>query len=578
MVARIKNVNTEKTSGNNNSEDFETENISGENLGGDKKYTRKLKMSRLLDRWHLGAVVLLCVLKVLQLIKKIGFHVEESGWRKFAGVYLRKEYSKFVLSAFRLTCFDKENKPADLDEAKEILIKKLALFLRKNTVCHWSFENGIFRARRKKLYFTDIVEAVFDENGKLIEIIPYFDDTRITFTKLTEKVINKTLNKTVKIFNKNEARGISDTKRAKVISRKLRRWAWKTTGLSYSGRRELFHLIDRILCSTFIQFEVLPDEKERLDKIRFTVPEMRSRRHPGFGLLNIVCRMLPDFGEIDLWIQYHHVPVDGMPMEETLEELKKDWGTAGKVVYPSLDTISADIRYFADKIFRGTIFINFEKLLKFRKVLNQKYFKEMGGIATVSSMIIWGLAHRNYFKETKYVVTTDTESKNDIIEDRNIGLIFIRPGDFINPEDRLKGFIKYQREFNHRIYATKHGKSETNELLEIYAMLHPIVLLSLKYIIPKGMKELMGTAGLTVLKQVEVFVSPLTDMQTNGFIAIGNMVVETEGGGTAGLVSFSAKKEQVKEYIKGFKCLAEDFHDFLGCHKNGNPRKIDTVK
>jgi hypothetical protein len=553
----------------NNSNVSSSAESEGEYHGVLRKYKRKLKMRRLLDRWNLSAIALLCILKVLQFLKKIGFSVEESGWRKFAGVFLRKEHSKFILSAFRVTSFKDGASPDSFDNAKELLIKKLAVFLRKNTVCHWSFEHGMFRARRKKIYFTDIVEAIYDENGVLVKLIPYFDDTRITFTKLTDQIIDKTLRRAVVVFNKNQMKRIGDSKRPKVISKKLHRWAWKTTGLSYTGRRELFDFIDRILSSTFIQFEVLPTEKKQLDKIRFATPEFRSRRHPGFGLLNIVCRFFPNFEETDLWLQYHHVPVDGMPMEEKLEQLKKEWGIAGKVKYPSLATIKPEIRYYGDKVFRGKIFVNFENLLRFRKILNQKYAKEMGGSATVSSMIIWGLAHRQYFKDTKYVITTDTEVKCDILEDRNIGLIFIRPGDFINPKNRLDGFIKYQKEFNHRIYTTKYGKSESSELLEIYAMLHPFFTLSLKYLIPKTMSDLMGTAGITVLKQVEVFVSPLTDLQTNGFVALGNMLVDTEDGQTAGAVSFCARKEQIREYIKGFRALTENFPAYLDCDNNG---------
>jgi hypothetical protein len=532
------------------------------------KHIRKLKMRRLLDRWHMSAIILICVLKFLQLIKKLGFRVEESGWRKFAGVYLRKEYSKFILSSFRLTCFDKDNMPEDFNEAKGIIIEKLASFLRKNTVCHWCFEYGLFRARRKKIFFTDITEAVFNEDGVLVRIVPFFDNTRITFTKLSDVVIDKTLRKTVFIFNKNEVSGIGDIKRSKIISRKLKRWAMKTSGLSYSGRRELFHFIDRILNSTFIQFDLMPEDKAEISKMRFSTPDMRSRRHPGFGLLNIVCRLFSDFEEADLWVQYHHVPVDGMPMEEKLEQLKGEWGTAGKVKFPAIKDVKPEVTYFGDKIFRGRIFVTFEKILKLRKYLNQKYYNEMGGSATISGMIIWGLAQRKYFRETKYVVTSDTEVNIDLLEDRNIGLIFIRPGDFIDENSELNGFLKFQREFNHRIYSTKYGRSESSELLEIYAMIHPIVLLSLKFLLPKAMKELVGTAGLTVLKQVEVFVSPLTDLQVNGFVALGNMKVETEDGSTAGAVSFCARKEQIREYIKGFTDLTNNYHKYLGIEES----------
>ncbi len=205
------------------------------------KYIRELKMSRLLDRRYISSFILIFILKILQFVKKMGFRVKENGWRKFAGVYLRKEHSKFILTGFRLKSFNKYSMPSGIMEAKKMFIDRFAVFLRKNTDCHWGNESGIFRARSKKLHFTDIVEAKFDDQGVLLELEPYLDDTRITFTKLSDKVIVKALNKIVVLFNRNAIRGLNDIKRSKIISKKLRRWAWKTTGLSFLGRREMFH-------------------------------------------------------------------------------------------------------------------------------------------------------------------------------------------------------------------------------------------------------------------------------------------------------------------------------------------------
>ena len=528
------------------------------------RFNRKLKLRRLLDRWPFSAIVLFCIIKVLQVVKKTGLKVEESGWRKFAGVFLRKEHGKFMLAAFKLKNYDWKIRPKNYDAAKEYFINRLADFLRKKTSCHWCFEYGVFRAKRKRLYFTDITEAVFNEKSELENLIPHFDSTRPTFTKLSEEVMEKTLHKIVKTFNSNEERKISDHKRAKIISKKLRRWAWRATGLSYTGRRELFHFIDRILASSFIQFEVLPKEKELLTEARLATPNMRKRRHPGYGLLNIVCRFTPNYKEVDMWVQYHHVPVDGMPMEEQLEELKVEWGTTGTIKFPKLNNVKPEIKYFGDKIYRGRLFLSFEKLLKVRKYVNTHYSEEMGGPATVSGMVIWGLAQRKMFRETKYVVTTDVEIESDILQDRNIGLIFIRPGDFINEHEKFNGFINFQKEFNQRIYSTKYGKSETNELLEIYAMVHPALIIAMNFFLRGAMKEIIGTAGLTVLKKTEVFISPLTDIQVNGFVSIGNLKVETEEGqSTAGAVSFCARKKQVREYIKGFNNLTKNYDEIL---------------
>ncbi|MCF7791021.1 MAG: hypothetical protein K9M56_03380 [Victivallales bacterium] len=527
----------------------------------DGKFNRRLKLRRLLDRWNIGAVILICILKILQYIKKMGFKVEESGWRKFAGIFLRKEHSKFILSVFRLKYCRKINKPKNFDEAKDFLIKKLAVFLREHASYHWCFEYSLFRARRKRIYFTDITETVFSESGKLEKIIPYFDETRVSFAMLSERIKRKALRKIVIVFNQNEKKRVGDVKRAKVISGKLRRWAWKVTGITHTGRQDLFDYIDRILTSTFIHFEELTGGD--LLKERLKTPYMQSKRHPGFGLLNVVCRFTPSYKEADLWVQYHHVPVDGMPMEELLETLKKQWGVAGKIKFPALKDASPEIRYHGDGIYRGRIFVHFEKILKLRKYLNEKYLSEMEGAVTIPGMIIWGLAQREYFKDTKFVITTDLKVEDTVLQDRNLGLVFIRPGDYNKGQGRLKDFLEFQRELNSRIYLTKNGKSETNELLDIYAMVHPSVILAVGVLLPRAVKEVVGTAGITVLKNTEIFISPLTDLQVRGFVSIGNMKVETEDGKTAGAVSFCAKRKQVREYIKGFRELTNNYHRFL---------------
>jgi pimeloyl-ACP methyl ester carboxylesterase len=526
----------------------------------DYSYLRKLRMRRLIDKWRVDTFILIVIVKILQFIKKLGFRVEENGWRKFASVFLRKEHSKFMFTAFRLTPFYKRSYPKNINTAKKEIIKKLAQFLRENTVSHWSSEWGFFRAKSKQTYFTDIVEGIFNRDGKLLTLIPYFDDTRKTFTKLTDKVVKDVLKRLVDVYNENERKNIKDSSRPKIIQRKLHRWALKARGLSYSGRWELIHLIKRILNSTFIHFEVLPDYTAKsFQKTRFSTPDVNRKRHMGYGLLNIVCRIMPDYKETDIWFQYHHVPVDGMPMEEMMEKFKKEWGTAGKIKFPSLssDAAKPEILNYGKKVFRGRIFVEFSKLIKFRKYLNQKYFNEMGGPATITSMIIWGLAQRKYFKNTKFVVTTETAITVDYPQDRNIGLVIIRPGKYITEHNKLQGFFNFQREMNHRIFATRFSRSETSELLEIYAMLHPLFFHITKFFLPKAMREMLGTAGLTILKNVELFISPITDLQINGFVAIGNMNVKTEDGKTASSVSFCAAKHEILEYLEAFKCIVD---------------------
>ena len=108
-------------------------------------------------------------------------------------------------------------------------------------------------------------------------------------------------------------------------------WIMFQYNLSRTGQQELRLFVNRIMNGTFIQFDILTEEPEEFLHERLATPNTQYRRHPGFGLLNIFCRFTPNLAEADLWFQYHHVPVDGMPMQEMLEELKREWGSCGQM-------------------------------------------------------------------------------------------------------------------------------------------------------------------------------------------------------------------------------------------------------
>jgi hypothetical protein len=151
----------------------------------------------------------------------------------------------------------------------------------------------------------------------------------------------------------------------------------------------------------------------------------------------------------------------------------------------------------------------------------------------------------------------------DYPQDRNISLVIIRPGKFFNPNNPLKGFLRYQRAFNRHLFATRLGKSETYELLELYALIHPLFYHFASKVMPEAMGEVIGTAGLTVLRDAEMFISPMTDIHFNGFVAIGNMKMPTEDGGTACAISFCGKKKRILQYIDTMQNICKHCENLL---------------
>ncbi len=526
----------------------------------------KLHMRRLIDHWSIGTFFLMIFIKMLQLLKRIGFSAEENGWRKATGVFLRNEHSKFILAAFRVTYAADRQIPQHKADATAIVIERLADYLSRNPDCHWALDWGFFVTTRKKLLFTDIIEAEFGKDGVLRKLSMHLDKKCSKFSVIDHDIMTAALAQMVDIYQSLDS--VNDSKRAWVVYKKMRSWIRSVNGLSHSGRQELRHFVERVLNGTVIQFETLPDAQEGdlFTRSRLATPNLKMRRHPGFGLLNIVCRFTRDLAEADLWIQYHHVPVDGMPMQEMLEQLKNEWGSAGQLKYPALNSDAAkpEIFYFGHRIFRARIFADFTRVIKLRKHLNERYYAEMGGPASISSMIIWGLAQQEYFRDRKFLFPVDTALMEDIpVDQRNISLMVIRPNKYRSERNLLHGFLHYQREFNQRMFATRLGKSESYELLELYAMIHPVFYYIAKYLMPNAMNEILGTAGVTILKDAEMFVSPLTDLQINGFIALGNLMMPTEDGKHAGAVSICGSRALVREYIKAIYNLTENYPEFL---------------
>lgn len=524
---------------------------------------RPLKMRRLIDRWSLGAFLLVGLIECLQCLKALGLRARINGWRKVTGIFMREEHSKFTLASFRLNYLGANRPPDNPESAKAILIEHLAEFIRRNPEFRWRMEWGFFLTRRKKSSLADIVEAEFSGEGELLRIVPHFDATAGTSPLLGGDILAGVLAGLVAAYN--ETKGVEGRHRAQGIYRRLRRWAHRSPGLSRKEHAELRHVITRLMNASFIQFQTLGGDREQITQDRMSTQDMRLCGHPGFGLLNIVCRFTADLAEADLWCQYHHVLVDGVPMQEMLGKLKQEWGEVGPVRYPATSgsTKRTELVLCTKDIYRAQLFVDFERFLTLRRCLNDRYGREMGGPATVASMLMWSLAQHSYFQDKKFLFPVDTALEGDRPEERSISFVCMLPSKFFDPQDPWAGFLRYQREFNQRVHATRLGKSESYALFETYAIMHPIFYHLIRRLMPTVLGEFVGTAGLTILKDAEMFVGPMSDLHFDGFVSVGNMTMPTQDGRTAGAVSICGTREQIDQYVEAFSDLAAHVPDVL---------------
>ncbi|MDD3155092.1 MAG: hypothetical protein PHS41_09500, partial [Victivallaceae bacterium] len=109
---------------------------------------------------------------------------------------------------------------------------------------------------------------------------------------------------------------------------------------------------------------------------------------------------------------------------------------------------------------------------------------------------------------------------------RQLGILSIRP-DTDTADGWLNGFIAFQRDVNRTLAAVRKGRSASDEFITLCAMVRPEVTYLAHKLAPRALGEIVGTVGLSLIRDAEVFVSPNTDFQTDGFMSVGSMNMPT---------------------------------------------------
>ena len=94
-------------------------------------------------------------------------------------------------------------------------------------------------------------------------------------------------------------------------------------------------------------------------------------------------------------------------------------------------------------------------------------------------------------------------------------------------------------------------------------MIHPLFYRLAQRWMPESMGEFVGSMGLSILRDADIFISPLSDLQVNGFMTIGDLAHPTGDGGTAGAVSVCGTRDQIRFYQEAMTDLAKNYRRFL---------------
>jgi pimeloyl-ACP methyl ester carboxylesterase len=535
-----------------------------------KKEEDKPKISSLVHRWSPGIFLIFVFLKILQLLKSFGLKTKESGWRKTMGTYLRTEQSKFGLAVFGLDFLSDQGKIDVLpfEEAKAHVIKRLALFLKSVPTIQWKLKWGKFRVFRERQKFVDVIDVTFSDNGNIVSLTPYLDIDGPPFSELNEEENRKICDLFIKEYNR--VKDVKDEKRPRLLRKNLHNWVKEQEAMSSLLKKEAISLLDRLLSGNSVIFQVLSKEASGPSIERFTSPEFIKHKHAGFGLLNISCRFNHSLDEADFWFQFQHVPVDGVPMQEFLLDLKRTWGIRRHLIYPPLKSTQpmepqrcSTFLKNGKALYQTTTFIDFRPILKLRKRVNTEFSSAMGGPATVVSIVMWGLIQHKSLRDRKFLFPVELAECPITKQERAPCAMFIKPSEFLNQKNRMKGFFDFQYEFNRMMNATRARKSASYEMIELYALTFPWLYTLTRKIMPRALGEFIGTVGLTMIKDADMFISPLSDVQSDGFFAIGNLLVDTADGNKAGCVSIRAPQEKIPQYVEAFNQLHDNLDAFF---------------
>jgi len=514
---------------------------------------QRLRMDKFTDKLNPGTISFFGIVKTLELLRRAGVSRNTDGWRKVTQCYLRTEPSKFVLSVFGLDLWSgvTGDHEKTFEAAKQHCIQKLAQFLRAYPVFYSRLEWGPFCAKSRPQSLLDIVEACFGEKGDLLHLDPRLDQNTGSekLKAMPAEVKELLLRGILQVYNATQ--DLPDKKRPLILKKEWERWLSEHSGDIPGPWRDLAtEYGSRILSAVFIQFEALSSGQ---GPGRFQVPSFIKFKHPGFGVLNILGRLTPDFQETDLWFQFSHIPMDGVPAQEILNDLKKKWGMRSELRFPDSGhqkDMTPELCSAAcgrEGIFHAYQFLNFQPFLKVRSELNKRFGRRAKQIVSSAALLIWKLAQYKEFEDIKFAVPIDLRATSG--RERTLGFIFIRPNAYFDRHRPDRGFFEFQQEFNRQLFATRKRHSESYRLLEAYTAAAPFLYAATTKFLSGPLHEFVGTLGITIIKKADFFVAPASDVHTNGFIAFSNFSLPAENGGQVCVVSMKGPQEKVRKYM-----------------------------
>lgn len=509
----------------------------------------------LIDRWSPSAGVFLALIKLLQLLRRCGVRPQEDGFRRATRVLFRTQESHACMAAFGLNAsrplVTTDALGSSIDHARLLIQLRDFLATRPDMQKRLRWER--WQARVVKRETMDIVKVGFTEDGRLDTCVPFLDPQAPHPGADCDSLL-VVCRELVHAYNQTHHH--PDRRRPRDLRRSLLRRLEATPGASPATRRERARSADRLLSAIWVAIETVPAHDHF--QTRLKPPPLGERLGPGSGGFVITARLYPSLHMMDLWFDFHHALFDGAPFAELLADLERWWGIRAPLVLPSLQPFESTrphVRCSAPGPKESWVVedcVDFTPLLKERMSmqagLDRRANRERVGVL---SLLLWRFAHVVRHRDIKFTIAVEVPPAPG--RERTLGIAAIRPAAFFDTHDPYQAFAAFNRELNRRISQTRERRSETYELVEsislLPAPLYPVALA----LLGKGIRECLGTIGVSVLRNTPMVVPAQSDIHVDGFIGYGRYDLPTEDGGRAGVVMVKGPTEAIDDHLQAIR-------------------------
>jgi hypothetical protein len=455
------------------------------------------------------------------------------GWRRTLGILLRSEPTRFALSAFgvRVPAAPAPNQHSESTESQ--IAERLQAYLSSQPDAHFQLEWRDAITIRRRYISVDVVLLRMDDDGDLVGVEPHLAGTpATTLEQRLRRVVHQSI-----------ATAYNRTRMLPEIDRPRRLRNDVDAACSSSGdpevAREMKRYAHRLLGACCLSFEAVDLSDSAT---RFRPPDFRTRRTLGFGVLAVVMRLAADRRIVDVWVSAHHVGLDGVPLQELVAGLEREWGVTESVAFPTADggrlfmeprACSCAGERDVDEML---VFVDFAPVFALRDALNARYSAAVGGSITFGALLAWLLNREAEFAGVRIASTVDVAASGGY--DRDVDVVPLRPADFATPDDPWKGIVEFAKEFNRLMALSRTRTSPLRQGMQTAGLLPAWAHAQAVRTNPAALDDTFGSLCITIVRDAKVFVAPMTDLGLgHGFFAIGSAELPSADGRRVAAVS-----------------------------------------